>query len=457
MSERILIQNGCVITVDRQVGDFARADVLIEGGKIAAVQPGIAAADCEVIDASGMIVLPGFVDTHRHVWEALIRNVGANWSLVTYLEHVYWKGLGGTLRPEDAYVANLLGALEALDAGVTTLLDWSAPNTPEHADAMIQGLRESGIRFVYGYGTPLRGASSYWDRESRLRHPEDCRRVRGQYFASDDGLGTMALAIRGPEFSSWEAAVDDIRLARELGVIASMHLGFGTWGAVDRSVERLHRAGLLGPDLNFVHVTKLSDEEYRLIAETGGSVSIAPEIEMMMGHGYPPIGRLLAQGGRPTLGVDVVTSTGGDMFAQMKFALQGERARVNEAILAQGNMPQTIAPTARDVLEFATVDGARALHLDHKIGTLTPGKDADLILIRRTDINLTPVNDPICAVVLCANTANVDSVFVAGRPVKRHGKLLNVDLDRVRRLALAARDYVLSTYGVPEGAWPLAD
>lgn len=456
MGKRTLIKGGCVITLDRELGDFPCADVLIEDGKIRAVGPQLDATDCEVVDASEMIVLPGFVDTHRHVWEAVIRNVGPDWSLPTYLHHIYFNGLGGVLRPEDAYIGNLLGALEALDAGVTTVLDWSMVNSPDHADEMVRALQESGIRFVYGYGTPLRGAGAYWSRDSQLLHPDDCRRVRERYFSSDDQLGTMALAIRGPEFCAWEAAVHDIHLARELGVIATMHLGFGTWGSVDRSVERLYRAGLLGPDLNFTHATKLSDEEYRLIAEAGCSVSICPEIEMMMGHGYPPTDALVAQGGRPTIGIDVVTSTGGDMFTQMKFLLHAARARVNEATLASGQMPERLLLSAREVLEFATIEGARALHLDHRIGTLTPGKDADLIMIRRTDINLYPVNDPVGAVVLCANTGNVDSVFVAGRAVKRGGRLVGVDLDRVRRLAAASRDYIFAEYGVPEGAAPLS-
>lgn len=456
MVKRTLIKGGFVITLDRELGDLAGADVLIEDGKIRAVGPGLQATDCEVVDASEMIVLPGFVDTHRHVWEAVIRNVGANWSLPTYLHHIYFNGLGGTLRPEDVYIGNLLGALEALDAGVTTLLDWSMVNSPEHADAMIGALQEAGIRAVFAYGTPLKGAGAYWSRDSQLLHPDDCRRVRRQYFSSDDQLITMGLAIRGPEFCSWEAAVHDIHLARELGVMATMHLGFGTWGSVDRSVEKLHQANLLGPDLNFTHATALSDEEYRLIAETGCSVSVCPEIEMMMGHGYPPTDKLVAQGGRPTLGVDVVTSTGGDMFTQMKFMLHGARARHNEATLGTGQMPETLLLTARDVLEFATIGGARALRLDHKIGTLSPGKDADLIMIRRTDVNLYPVNDPICAAVLCANTGNVDSVFVAGRAVKRHGKLVDVDLARVRRLAAASRDYIFAEYGTPEGAAPLS-
>lgn len=450
-----MFKGGCVLTLDPALGNFKRADVLVEGSRIAAVQPELSVSDCEVVDASEMIVLPGFVDTHRHVWEAVIRNAGADWSLTTYLQHLYFGGLGGTLRPEDVYIGNLLGALEALDSGITTLLDWSMINSPDHADEMIRALQEAGIRAVFAYGTPLLGAGDYWSRESELTHPEDCVRVKKQYFSSDEQLLTFGLAIRGPEFSSWNATLHDIRLARELGAVCSMHVGFGSWGSVDRSIEKMYQAGLLGPDINLVHVNTISDEEFRLIAETGSSVSVTPEIEMMMGHGYPLTGRLTRYGGRPTIGIDVVTSTGGDMFAQMKFMLQAERSRINEGILAGGNMPEKLALSAREVLEFATIDGARALGLESKVGSLTPGKQADIILIRATDINLTPVNDPVGAVVQCAHTGNVDSVYVAGKAVKRGGRLLNIDLARIRTLAAQSRDYIFSTYGTPDGAWPL--
>lgn len=455
MTKRMLIKNGCVLTMDSSLGTFPRADVLVEDGVIVAVQPDLDGTDCEIVDATNMIVLPGFVDTHRHVWEAVIRNAGADWTLPTYLNHLYFGGLGGTLRPQDVYIGNLLGAMEALDSGVTTLLDWSMINSPLHADEMIRGLAESGIRAVFAAGTPLLGAGDFWSRESQLKHPDDCVRLKKEYFASKDQLLTLGLAIRGPEFSSWDATLYDINLARELDAICSMHVGFGSWGSADRSIEKMYRAGLLAPDLNLVHVNSISDEEFKMIAETGASVSVTPEVEMMMGHGYPLTGKLTKHGGRPTLGIDVVTSTGGDMFAQMKFMLQAERSRINETILQRSEMPEKLPLTAREVLSFATIDGARALGLEHKVGSLTPGKQADVVLIRATDLNLTPVNDPVGAVVLCAHTGNVDSVFVAGKAVKRGGKMLNLDLDRVRSLAATSRDYIFKEYGVPEGAYPL--
>lgn len=441
MLKRTLLKNGTVITLDKTIGDFKQADVLIEGRKIVEIRPHLDVSDCEIVDAENMIVMPGFVDTHRHTWESLIRNIGADWSLDTYLNNIYFGNIGSRLRPVDGYVGNLIGALEAVEAGVTTILDWSMIESPEHADEWIRGLKEAGIRAVFAYG--LSGDSEYWNRDSKLTHPEDSKRVKQQYFSSTDQLLTMGLAIRGPEFSHWEAAVADIQLARELDVLCSMHLGFGTWGSVDRSIEKLHKANLLGPDLNFVHANTISNSEFGLIANAGASISVTPEVEMMMGHGYPATGLFLEQGGRPTIGVDVVTSTGGDLFSQMKFTLQAERSRINEQLLKDGKMPEKLTLSARDVLEFATIDGARALGLDHKTGTLTPGKQADMIMIDLTHLNMFPLNDPVGAVVQCANTHNVDSVFVAGKALKRGGKMLNIDLDRYRQWALDSRDHLL--------------
>lgn len=448
---RKLFKDGIVLTLDKAIGDFRKADVLVEGSKIVEVKLNIEASDCEIIDASNMIVMPGLVDSHRHTWESVVRNVGADWSLQKYLSSIYYGNIGSKRSPQDDYIANLLGALEALDSGVTTILDWSMVISPDHADEMIRGLQESGIRSVFAHGCP--GDGEYWNRESTLHNTEDSRRIKQRYFSSKDQLMTMGLAIRGPEFCSWDTSVDEITLARELDALCSMHLGFGTWGAIDRSIEKLNNAGLLGKDLNFVHGNTVSPEEIKMLAEKGGSISVTPEIEMMMGHGYPATGLCLENGLRPCLGVDVVTSTGGDMFAQMKFTLQAERSRVNETILAKGEMPgPPLHISARDILELATVDGAKALLLEDKIGTLTPGKEADIIMIRTTDLNIFPVNDPVGTVVQCAHTGNVDSVFVAGNAVKRHGKMVNVDLDRVRKLAIEARDNIFKEYGNPDGA-----
>lgn len=444
LSKRYLIKNGCVLTMDKSLGDFKKADILVEDSVIVTIQEDIEVSDCEMVDAADMIVMPGFVDTHRHVWESLVRTIGADWSLPTYLQNIYYGGIGSRLRPADCYAANLLGALEALNAGVTTILDWTMIYSPDHADELLRGLQHSGIRAVFAYGAS--GETEYWNRDSKKMVTDDVRRVKQQYFSSDDQLLTMGLAIRGPEFSHWDTSVQEIQLARELGAICSMHIGFGSWGPDDRSVEKLYKAGLLGPDLNMVHANTMGYDEYKMLADSGASISVTPEVEMMMGHGYPATGLFLENGGTPALGVDVVTSTSGDIFTQMRFMLQAERARTNQSILASKNMPGELSLKARQVLNFATLAGAKALGLDHKTGTLTPGKEADLILIRTTDLNMFPVSDPVGAVVQFANPANVDSVFVSGRPVKRHGQLLHADLNHVRKIANESRDFLFSTF-----------
>ncbi len=335
-----------------------------------------------------------------------------------------------------------MGALEALDAGVTTLLDWTMIISPDHTHEMIRGLEDAGIRAVFAHGCP--GDTEYWNNDSTLDNAEDARKAKVRYFSSEDQLLTMGLAIRGPEFSAWETSVKEIELARELNAVCSMHLGFGTWGHPSQSITRLNEANLLGRDLNFAHANAVRPEEMKLLAEKGGSISVTPEIEMMMGHGYPATGLARENGLNVALGVDVVTSTGGDMFTQMKFALQAERARVNQQLLNEGTMPgPELHIAAESMLEAATIEGAKALMLEDKIGTLTPGKEADFIMVRTDDINIFPVNDPIGVVTQCAHTGNVDSVYVGGKAVKQNGKLLHHDLQKLRKLAEESRNHLV--------------
>lgn len=439
----VLLKGGSVLTMDKHLGNLQKADILIQSDTITGVDFAIEVEDAEVIDASQMIVMPGLVDTHRHVWESSLKGIASDWSLMQYLQHILGP-LAASFRPEDVHTANLLGALEALNAGITTVFDWShIMNTPDHADEAVRGLMEAGIRAKFGYGTP--GLSVWeWFYESKLTHPEDARRLRSTYFSSNNQLVTMAMAIRGPEYSSMDVSRHDIALARELDLQMSMHIGSGSFGPKYQAVRKLHEAGLLAADMNFAHCNTLTDHDFNVLADYGCSVSITPEIEMQMGLGIPATGRALANGIRPSLGVDVVTGTGGDLFSQMKIALQTERALQNEKILQQGEMPQHIHLTAFDTLQFATLDGANALGLGHKTGSLTPGKQADIIMMDSTAINLAPVNDPVAAVVLYANPSNVDTVFVAGKAVKRNGHLLHHDLKLLQEKALDSRVYLLA-------------
>jgi cytosine/adenosine deaminase-related metal-dependent hydrolase len=438
---RTLLRNGCVITLDKALGNFRRADVLIEGSKIAAVGPDLAAGDAEVIDASNMIVMPGFVDTHRHLWEGILRNIGVDYPLegdVSYLAFVL-NVLAPVYRPQDVYAGNLVSALGAINAGITTILDWShIQASPEHSDMAIKALQDSGMRAVFAYGTP-------WYEAIKPEHPAWFRRIAGQYFSSKDQLLTLGMAPPGPEFSS----PDDVRtywqLARECDAHITVHVGVGSFGKHGKVAET-GKAGLLGPDTTYIHCTTLSDEEIQMIVDTGGTVSLACPVEMMMGHGMPPTQRFLDRGLRPSLSVDVETNVPGDMFTQMRSVLSLQHALIFDQKLAgKENLPPPL--NARDVLEFATIEGARANGLADKVGSLTPGKEADVIALRTDQVNIMPVNDPIGAVVWGMDTSNVDSVFVAGKALKRSGKLLNVDLNSIAKMVNESRDYVVETSG----------
>jgi 5-methylthioadenosine/S-adenosylhomocysteine deaminase len=442
--ERILLKGGCVLTLDPDIGNYRQADVLIEGTKISAIGPRLKVTDAEVIDASDMIVMPGFVDTHRHIWEGILKNIAPDALLDEYFRDVLGV-LAPVYRPQDAYAGNLVSALGAIDAGVTSLLDWShIQNTPEHTDAAIAALQESGLRCVFAYGTPNLDMPAWWH-ESTLKHPHDVKRIAKQYFSSDDQLLTLALAPRGPEFTTFEVSKHDWELAREVGVRISVHVGVGLAGK-HGTLGAMGKAGLLGPDTTYIHCCTLSDDELQMIADTGGTVSLACPVEMQMGHGMPPIQRCLDRGLRPSLSVDVETTMSGDLFAQMRSVLTLQRSLVNERRLnGEENLPAVL--TSRDVIQFATIDGARANGMDHKVGTLTPGKDADVIMLRTDRINVLPINDPIGVVVRGIDSSNVDSVFIAGTARKRRGQLLDVDLGRVRRMAYESRDYVVQKSG----------
>lgn len=420
-NNRKLIKGGCVLTLDDQLGDYDEADVLIEGSEIIEIAPNID-TDAEQIDASGMIVMPGFVDTHRHMWQGTMRNILPDGLLQDYMQQVTGEARE-IYRPEDAYIGDLATALGAINAGVTTVLDWShIGNSPAHTDAAIEGLKESGIRGVYAYG----GGSEHPDNA----FPEDIRRLRDEHFSSDDQLITLAMAA-GISASQWE-------LAREVAAPVSVH--------VNGTGDLLPLADQLGPDVTCIHCCNLLEEEWQLLADTGAGVSIAAPIEMQMGHGIPPLLPALEHGITPSLSVDVETQQPGDFFTQMRsvFALQRmqilERSRQGEE-----DLPELLS--VKDVVKFATIQGARDNHLEDKTGSLTPGKEADIILLRKDRINVVPVNNAYGAVVLGMDTSNVDSVLIGGRFSKWKGELVDVDFGRISRELQQSRQYVIEQTG----------
>jgi cytosine/adenosine deaminase-related metal-dependent hydrolase len=444
----VLLQGGRIISMDPSIGNLPRGDVLIDGGEVREVADTIAASDAEVFDASDMIVLPGFVDTHRHTWQTAIKQMSSDWSLPEYLAGIRGR-LGPRFTPNDVYAATLMGATEALSAGVTTLVDWAhIMNSPEHADGSIAALREYGGRAIFAYGTPNDEMIAEWYIDSTIPHSEDIRRVREEELTADDALVTLMMAARGPQHTTPETSAADWRLARDLGIRITVHAGEGAWSLRHQPVLRLHEQGVLGPDTTFVHGNQFSDEDLKLIADSGGSISISPEVEMHMGLGFPITGRSLSHRIVTSLSVDVPVTVGGDMFSVMRCALATERALVNEEYIRRVEMVEHLTITSEDVLRMATLDGARACGLDTRTGSITPGKQADLVLMRSRDLNLTPLNQPTAAVVVMSHPGNVDSVLVAGRFVKKGGKMLSVDVDSVVRKAEESRDSLLERAGV---------
>lgn len=444
---RTLVTGGHVLTMDPALGEFPTADVLIENGSISAVGPKLDAPGAEIIDASSMIVMPGFVDTHRHTWQTAVRHCYADVDPLQYFAEMLGP-VGAAYLPEDVRIGTLLGALSALDAGTTTLVDWAhCMNTPEHADAALDALAESGIRAVFAHGWPL---APEWTRDSALPHPADIRRLRESWFAAPDQLLTLAMAARGPEMARPEVWLGDLRLARDLGIGSTVHVGAYAHNARHRAVAQLRDARVLGPDLTFVHCSRSGDDEFAMIADTGGSISLGVHCELnSTGMGDIPLDRILAAGLRPGLSGDTETKCSGDLFTQMRLLLAYHRSWIGGG---HSQVPEPAPLGVRDVLEFATLAGARAAGLDGRTGSLTPGKQADLILIRATDLNLAPVTDPAAALVLAAHPGNVDTVLVGGRTVKRRGRLLAADLPGVLALADASRRRVLGSIARQRGA-----
>ena len=413
-TRRILLKGGCVLSLDPKVADFDVADVLIEGSRIAAVGPNLAAGggSTAIIDASNRIVMPGLVDTHRHMWQGALRNILPNGLLADYTRDITGTARA-VFRPEDARIGDLVSALGAINAGVTTCLDWShIGNSPAHADAAIDGLRESGIRGVYAY----------------LGSAEQLRRLRKQYFSSNDQLLTLAMAT-GESPADWAAA-------RSVGASITLHAGGSLAGV----------AGVLGPDVTYIHCTTFTEEAWTRVRDSGGHVSIAAPIEMEMGHGVPPIQAALDHGIRPSLSVDVETQMPGDLFTQMRTVFTLQRMQALARQRAGDKTPPKLL-TVREVVEFATIAGARANRLDTTIGTLTPGKQADIIMLRTDAINVLPLNNAYGVVVQGMDTSNVDTVFIGGTLKKQHGQLVGVDMTRINRLARESRDYIVSKAG----------
>ncbi len=434
MPSRTRIEGATVVSMDDVLGVIEKACVEIVDGRIAAVgalqNAAPATAADKVIDGRGFIVFPGLINAHMHTWQTALRGMASNWTLMEYFRWMH-AGLGTLFTPEDIRIGTYAGALNQLNAGTTTLVDWCHNNpTPAHTDAAVDALAQSGIRAAFFHGSPKPdprpGEPPFWE----VAHPRsEITRLQADPRFKANSLLSLGMAVLGPHYSTLEVSVADFALARELGLTASMHQGGGAARAPDGWTV-LEREGLLGPNINIVHGNGLSDAQLDRFVALGMSFSLTPENEMTQGHGHPIVGRLRERGVSPSIGVDLESGLSGEMLTAARIALVHQRALDNAVFRAAAMADGPVIPTTTtlqtyEALRWVTVEGARMLGQQDRIGSLTPGKQADLILIDARLPNMQPVHDPVSTVLMQTSLANIDSVMVAGRWRKRYGVLVD--------------------------------
>jgi 5-methylthioadenosine/S-adenosylhomocysteine deaminase len=437
----LLIRGATVVTMDRARGILPDTDVLVMDRKIKAVGKRLAAPQATaVIEAKGALLIPGFVDTHRHMWQSALRGIGVDWTLNDYFGAM--QALLPHLRPEDVYAGNYLGMVDAVADGVTTVVDWShGSSTPAHADAAVDALMAVPGRARWAYGRF--GFDSSWVTDGEVD------RIRAARFNSDDQLVTMQLALDLPSEDP-SAADAALRHAGQHALPVTMHTGiFGL--SPDATIAHLADNGFLSPTTTLVHAATLSDDSYRRIADSGAFVSLSAESELNAGQGYPPTGAARHFGIPISLSMDTVVWWSGDMFSAMRATLSAERGLTFLRAHARGEQLTSHDLRAADVLRYATLGGAEALGMGDRIGSITPGKLADLVLLRQDTPSMTPVNNPVGHLVFQAGRGDIDTVIVGGRVLKHRGELVGLDLARARRLAEASRDHIRAAIG--ETAW----
>jgi cytosine/adenosine deaminase-related metal-dependent hydrolase len=440
----VVLRGGLVLTLDDARRVLPDTDVLVVGDRIAAVGPRLdVPRGTTEIDARNGIVMPGMIDTHRHMWQTAMRGYGADWTLTQYFVWYYLES-GKHFRPQDVRAGNLLAAIEAIDAGVTTTVDWShGLQTTDHAEAAVDALRAVPGRFVLAYGN-IQQAPWEW-----ATSPDFQAFARRRIDAADDMLGfQIAFDVTGDPAFPEKVAYE---VARELGVPVTTHAG--VWGATnDDGIRLAHEGGFLDERSVFVHAATLSADSYHRIAATGGSVSVSTESEQSAGQGYPPTWALRAHGIPVSLSMDTSVWWSGDLFSAMRTTLGADRSREHFEAHATGETVTHVSLRAQHVVEWATRGGAHALGRDSELGSLEPGKKADVVLLRndRSPVSF-PVLNPYGHVAFQAQRGDVHTVLVNGRIVKHDHELVGVDLVAARREVEATVEHLRSVLG--EDAW----
>jgi cytosine/adenosine deaminase-related metal-dependent hydrolase len=457
---RTLIRNGHVLTMDDALGDFPQGDVLIEDGAIVAVGPHLGVTDTEVIDATGQLVLPGLIDTHRHTWQSLVRGICGDWTLADYYFGVRL-GISPHYTADDVRLGNYYGAMDALNSGVTTLLDFShCNNTPDHSDGAIRGLQDASIRaaFCYGFFESSPDEPKFGGNHSaRVR---DYHRIADKYFRSD-GLLTLGVALSEIYGQPWIETANEIAAARERNTLIVNHAGTVFGSVLSSGITEMDALDLLGPDIVHVHCTAFDQSEWEILARSGGKVSISSATEMNMGFGRPVFQQCREHGIKPTMSADVISLVSGDLWHELRFGLTCARADAADIENAQGIMPTSTNYTARDALKWSTVNAADAMGLSDKVGSLTPGKRADLMLVGGPAIEQHPRIDPYGTLIFQTSSADVQTVMVDGKVVKRDGQLTETKLSSLTSEVDAASARILGRIrqagrelpGTPAGAW----
>lgn len=422
---RTIVRNGRIVSMDEEIGNLARADVLIEEGLIVAIGPDLDAGDAEVIDAEGKIVAPGLIDTHRHTWQTQIRGLCADWTLGDYIAGVRFT-IAPSYTPDDVYLGNRAGAIEAVDAGVTTILDFSHCNSsPDHSDAALRGLRDAGIRavFAYGFFDSSPAAPQYFGaHEERV---SDFHRIADEIESDGEGRISVGVALTEPGIVSIAETQVEVLAARARDALVVTHTAC-VWG-LPSGIPQMEERGLLDARQVHVHCNALDDEEWATLASHGAKISISPETELNMGMGRLVFAQAKKHGIKPTLSADVVSLNSGDLFHQLRMGLAFARWADTEHVNLAGSDPVEVTVTAHEALTWVTVNAAEALGMGDRIGSLTVGKQADLILVGGRGMSQHPAADPEATLVFQTSASDVETVLVGGEVLKRDGVLVGVD------------------------------
>ena len=437
--QRLLLKGGTIISMDPRIGDLALGDVLIEGAKISAVAPHVDAPGAQVIDAANMIIIPGLVDCHRHSWEGQLRRINPNAPTLADYSNATHLSFATHYRPQDMYVGGMITALGCIDAGITCVIDNSHnARSAAHSDAAVEALIDSGMRAVHASGAPQAGS---WDHQ----WPQDLARLQKKYFPGDDQLVTLRM-FSGPDRGNWE-------FARRLGLRITTEFQGPQQAAL---LDPLWRDKLVGPDNTFNHCGALPERTWQVLRESAANIDVCPrsDAQYALGEGVSAYQHALDHGMKPGFSVDNETSYSSDMFAEMRTAFFIQRAMLqNRRFAGEQNLPKPV--NVRDVLQCATVNGAVCAGMAGKIGTVSPGAEADIVMIRADDINLYPSNNALGTVVQAADRSNVDTVIIGGRIRKRGGRIVGLDMAKLKRSVEESRRYLFAAVNYREN--PFAD